>query len=266
MLSARELKGKISDAKNKHAQPGRMVPPDARRTSACQQDSRYLPTATRSALKAQQRAGLRRSAGARHWSCSPIMPPVLEYYRQPLSATSWWTSIRTPTARSTSWSTPDHGETAATCAWWATTTSPSTAGAARTSATFWTSRRISRTAKVIKLEQNYRSTANILDAANQVIAHNAGRMEKAPVDGAARRSNPSNSSPPETSGTRPRASADQHRRSCTAATAEVRATWPFCTAPTPRAACWKKRWCAAGIPYRVYGGQRFYDRKEVKDI
>ena len=34
-------------------------------------------------------------------------------------------------------------------------------------------------AKVVKLEQNYRSTGNILDAANQVIAHNQGRKEKA---------------------------------------------------------------------------------------
>ena len=34
-------------------------------------------------------------------------------------------------------------------------------------------------AKVIKLEQNYRSTGNILDGANAVIAHNRGRKEKA---------------------------------------------------------------------------------------
>ena len=42
-------------------------------------------------------------------------------------------------------------------------------------------------AKVVKLEQNYRSTKHILDTANAVIAHNRGRKEKSTLDRERRR-------------------------------------------------------------------------------
>ncbi len=58
---------------------------------------------------------------------------------------------------------------------WATTTSRSTAGAARTSATCATSRTNSAVRNLIRLEQNYRSHGNILDAANDLIANNSHR-------------------------------------------------------------------------------------------
>ena len=63
------------------------------------------------------------------------------------------------------------------CAWWVTPISPSTRSAARPSATSRTSSATTPNATTILLEQNYRSTQNILNAANSVISRNtaAGR-------------------------------------------------------------------------------------------
>ena len=67
-------------------------------------------------------------------------PACCDDYQPTASATSWWTSTRTPTACSTRSSTLLAAEDEQPHASWATTTSPSTAGAARTSATSSTSR------------------------------------------------------------------------------------------------------------------------------
>ena len=60
----------------------------------------------------------------------------------------------------------------------ATTISRSTAGAARASRTCSSSGATSRSAQLFRLEQNYRSTGTILEAANALIAHNTGRLGK----------------------------------------------------------------------------------------
>jgi len=118
-------------------------------------------------------------------------------------------------------------------------------------------------ATVIKLEQNYRSTANILDAANQVIAHNEGRMEKMLWTEADE--------------------GDPIRVFC-AGSERDEAAW-ICDRmqqlkmlghhygemsvlyrSNAQSRVLEDMLVRAGIPYRIYGGLRFYDRKEVKDI
>lgn len=117
--------------------------------------------------------------------------------------------------------------------------------------------------RVIKLEQNYRSTGNILDAANQVIAHNAGRKEKAlwtqgeagdkiglyhamdERDEAAFAALMSQKLIGQ--GVRPGEIAVLYRTNAQSRVLE-------------------EAFVRAGVPNRIYGGQRFYDRKEVKDL
>ncbi len=56
--------------------------------------------------------------------------------------------------------------------------SPSTGSGARISEIFLSFEETFPGAKVIKLEQNYRSTKMILDSANEVIRNNTGRKDK----------------------------------------------------------------------------------------
>ena len=60
----------------------------------------------------------------------------------------------------------------------AMTTSQFTAGAVQRSATFWRFEKDFPGAKVVRLEQNYRSTQQILSAASHMIAVNQGRLGK----------------------------------------------------------------------------------------
>ena len=118
-------------------------------------------------------------------------------------------------------------------------------------------------AKVIRLEQNYRSTQNILDAANGVIAHNEGRKEK-------------HLWTQESAGSRVRFSVYDSGRD--EAEAVVRDMEKAVREGTPRKECAvlyrtnaqsraiEEACVAHDLPYRLVGGVNFYQRMEIKDI
>ncbi len=118
-------------------------------------------------------------------------------------------------------------------------------------------------AVVIKLEQNYRSTANILDAANQVIAHNAGRKEKAlwteRGEGEPIRLIAAGDERDEAAWIANRIRQMNRQGENFGNTAILYRT-------NAQSRVLEEMLMRSSIPYKVFGGQKFYDRKEVRDV
>lgn len=119
-------------------------------------------------------------------------------------------------------------------------------------------------AKVIKLEQNYRSTGNILTAANEVIAHNKSRRQKRLWCAA-----------PE--GERiVLAERDTHEMEANYIVDKIMelvvrerrrySDFAILYRVNELSRTLEATFSKSGVPYRILGGQRFYDRKEIRDI
>ena len=140
------------------------------------QDRRRLPRVP-GPPPARRRHGLRRPARQRPSSCSRRHPDVLEHYQPPLQARP---RRRVPGHQHR----PERARPAArprstaTSASWATATSRSTRFRGADIRNILEFEDAFPDVTVVVLEQNYRSTQTILDAANAVIANNLGRKPK----------------------------------------------------------------------------------------
>ncbi len=119
-------------------------------------------------------------------------------------------------------------------------------------------------AKVIKLEQNYRSTSNILDAANAVISHNVGRKDKKlwteNGKGEKIKFREFDNAYDEAEYIVGDIRENVEKGSCTYhGNAILYRT-------NAQSRMFEERFVTANIPYKVVGGVNFYARKEIKDL
>lgn len=119
-------------------------------------------------------------------------------------------------------------------------------------------------AKIIKLEQNYRSTQNILDVANEVIKNNAGRKDKrlwtSVKDGTKVIFNVYENGYEEARGiAEDVAHRHLHDRKDYSDFAILYRT-------NAQSRSLEEKLIEKNIPYRIYGGINFYARREIKDI
>ena len=118
-------------------------------------------------------------------------------------------------------------------------------------------------ARVVKLEQNYRSTGHILSAANAVVAHNSRRTPKNLFTSAG-------------DGERVRLyQASDERDEGRWIGAEIERLHDKGTSYEDIAVFYRTNaqsraledmFLRAGVPYRIVGGTRFYDRAEIRDV
>ncbi|MBO5426193.1 MAG: DNA helicase PcrA [Lachnospiraceae bacterium] len=118
-------------------------------------------------------------------------------------------------------------------------------------------------AKVVKLEQNYRSTANILNSANAVIANNEGRKDKTlwteQEDGDKVKFIKYDSDIEEARGI---ASNIRGLRSQGITLDNVAILYRT----NAQSRSLEEQLIYENLPYKVFGGQNFYARKEIKDL
>lgn len=118
--------------------------------------------------------------------------------------------------------------------------------------------------KVIKLEQNYRSTQNILDAANNVIVNNLGRKTKKLWTG---------------NGTgnliKIYSAVNEHDEADYVANQIIKgienegseySQYAILYRMNAQSRVFEESFMKNTIPYRIIGGLKFYERKEIKDI
>lgn len=119
-------------------------------------------------------------------------------------------------------------------------------------------------AKVIKLEQNYRSTQNILDAANSVIRNNKGRKEKrlwtSNEEGEKIFFNQYQNEYDEAFQV-----VDEIYRNVSMGKAKYN-DFAILYRTNAQSRVLEEKFIARSIPYKVVGGINFYQRKEIKDI
>ena len=149
------------------------------------------------------------------------------------------------------------------CSSWLMMTSVCTAGEVPKSRIFGLfRRRFPLGAQTIRLEQNYRSTHNILKAANALIAHNAGRLGKnlwtADGDGEPIQLYQAFNETDEA-----RFVVERIRQWVEAGGQRRDAAILYRSNAQSR--LFEETLIAAALSYRIYGGLRFFERAEIKD-